>query len=110
MKNIVVALFLGAAVVAPVQAKDQAAPAPAPAAEAAKPAFTSANSKISEILENAEAKAIVEKHMPGFSSHPQIDMAKDFSLKAVQSFAPDRISDELLAKIDADFAAMAAKK
>jgi hypothetical protein len=108
MKHSIAALLLGAAIIAtPVQAEDAAA---APAAEVAKPAFTSANTTVGDILDNAEAKAIVEKHMPGFSSHPQIEMARGFSLKAVQAFQPDQITDELLAKIDADFAALAAAK
>jgi hypothetical protein len=108
MKHSIAALLLGAAIIsAPAMAEDKAA---APAAEAAKSAFTTAATTIGDILDNAEAKAIVEKHMPGFSAHPQIEMARGFSLKAVQSFQPDKITDELLAKIDADFATLAAKK
>jgi hypothetical protein len=103
------ALALAATIFASsAQAEDKAA-APM-TAEAAKPAFSTATTTIGDILDNAEAKAIVEKHLPGFSSHPQIDQARGFSLKVVQGFAPDQITDELLAKIDADFAAMAAKK
>jgi hypothetical protein len=107
MKHPIAALLLGAAIISvPATAEDKAA---APAAEAAKSAFSTAETTIGDILDNAEAKAIVEKHMPGFSAHPQIEMARGFSLKAVQSFQPDQITDELLAKIDADFTALAAK-
>jgi hypothetical protein len=104
MNYIVVALLLGVASVAtPVLAEDAA-----PAAAAAKVLFTTAESTIGDILDNPEAKAIVDKHLPGLSTNEQIDMARGFSLKAVQSFKPDLISDETLAKIDADFAALAA--
>lgn len=108
MKFVIAALALGAAaLVAPAHAEEKAS---APAAEAAKPAFSSATTPIGDILDNAEAKAVVEKHLPGFSSHPQIDMARGFTLKAVQSFQPDMLTDEVLAKIDADFAALSAPK
>jgi hypothetical protein len=110
MKTIPFACLLASTLVmAPAQAEDKAA-APAPVSEAAKPVFSVANSRISEILDNADAKAIVERHLPGFSGHPQIGLARDFSLKAIQSFAPDKITDEALEKIEADFAALAAKK
>jgi para-nitrobenzyl esterase len=93
----------------PAAMAQSAAPAvPAPAAPAA--ALSTATTTIGDIIDNPAAKAIVEKYLPGFSSHPQIDMARSFTLKAVQSFRPDMISDELLAKIDADFAALAAPK
>jgi hypothetical protein len=106
MKTAIVALLLGAALTTmPAHAEEKAPPA-----EAAKPAFSSSATTIGDILDNADAKAVVEKHLPGFSSHPQIDMARSFTLKAVQGFQPELITDEILAKIDADFAAMAAPK
>lgn len=106
MKFVVAAMVLGAvAMIAPVHAEEKQASA---AAEAPKTAFSTAATPIGEILDNAEAKAVVEKHLPGFSSHPQIDMARSFTLKAVQGFQPEMITDELLAKIDADFAALTA--
>lgn len=106
MKFVVAALALGAAVIAvPAQAEEAAA---ASAAEAAKPAFSTTATPIGDILDNPDAKAVVEKFLPGFSAHPQIDMARSFTLKAVQSFQPDMITDEILAKIDADFAAIKA--
>jgi hypothetical protein len=105
MHRIVAALLLSVAVIAaPAQAEEAAA------AATAKPLFTTAESTIGDILDNPEAKAIVDKHLPGLSTNEQIDMARGFSLKAVQSFKPDLISDEVLAKIDADFAALAAAK
>jgi hypothetical protein len=106
MKTAIAALMLGAALTTmPAYAEEKAPPA-----EAATPAFSSSATTIGDILDNAEAKAVVEKHLPGFSSHPQIDMARSFTLKAVQGFQPEMITDEILAKIDADFAAMAAPK
>jgi hypothetical protein len=96
-------LLLGAMITAaPAVAQDKPAPA---AAEPAKPAPSTISTPIGELLDNPATKAVVEKHLPGFSAHPQIDMARGISLKAVQGFAP-QITDEILAKIDADFAAL----
>jgi hypothetical protein len=103
MKSIVAAILAFSTLSAPAFAAEPAA------AEAAKPAYSTAETPVGDILDSAELKAIVEKHMPGFSSHPSIEMARGFTLKAIQSFQPDQITDELLAKIDADFAALAAK-
>jgi hypothetical protein len=97
------ALLLSAMITAvPAAAQDQSAPA---AAEPAKPALSNMSTPIGDLLDNPATKAILEKHLPGFSAHPQIDMARGISLKAVQGFAP-QITDEILAKIDADFAAL----
>jgi para-nitrobenzyl esterase len=100
------------ALTSPAAMAQSAAPAAqaAPAAAAPAAALSTATTTIGDIIDNSAAKAIVEKYLPGFSTHPQIDMARSFTLKAVQSFRPDMISDEALAKIDADFAALAAPK
>ena len=55
-------------------------------------------------------KAVIDKHMPGFSSNPQIDMARSMTLKQIQQFAGDQITDDVLAKIDADLAKIPAAK
>lgn len=108
MKLFISAMLVGVAVcAAPVHAEEKAA---APAAEVTTTAISTTTTPIGDILDNPAAKAVVEKHLPGFSSHPQIDMARSFTLKAIQSFQPDMIKDDLLAAIDADFAALATPK
>lgn len=86
-----------------------AVPAVAAAAEAAVPAYSVESSTIGDLLDNAAAKAVLDKHLPGFSNNPQIEMARTMTLKQVQGFAPDQFKDELLAKINADLAALPAK-
>lgn len=103
MKFFAAALLTAACLAMPAAAQDTAAP---PAAPAAKGPLSTATTPIGELLDNPATKAVIEKHLPGFSAHPQVDMARGFSLKAVQSFAPE-ITDEILAKIDADLAAVA---
>jgi hypothetical protein len=82
---------------------------PAVAAEASVPAYSVESTTIGDLLDNAAAKAVLDKHLPGFSTNPQIEMARTMTLKQVQGFAPDQFKDELLAKINADLAALPAK-
>jgi hypothetical protein len=70
-------------------------------AEAA-PKFSTATSTIADLVANPDAKAVLAKYMP-----PIIDAAPQIgtmTLKGLQSMAPDKITDDLLAKVDADLA------
>lgn len=66
----------------------------------------SIESKLGDLLDNADAKAILEKHMPGISTHPQIGMGKGFALSMVAKFSGGMITDEMLSKVDADLKAL----
>jgi hypothetical protein len=48
--------------------------------------------------------------MAGFADNPQIEMARSMTLKQIQGFAGDAITDEVLAKVDADLAKLPARK
>lgn len=78
----------------------------APKAEAARPArhYTTAETDIGTLLDDAEARAIVEKFIPGMTTNPQIDMARAMTLKAIQQYAADDVTDVRLAAIDAELA------
>lgn len=104
MKKFAIAAALAAACAVPAHAAD-----PAPAAAAA-PAYSTAESSIGTLLDNPATKAVIDKHMPGFSGNPQIDMARAMTLKQVQQFAGDQMTDEVLARIDADLAKIPAAK
>ena len=105
------ALALFAAALSPVGAIAQTTPAPTPAPAAAPtPAYTVADTDIGTLLDDPAAKAILDKNIPGFSANPQIDMARSMTLKAVQAYAADKLTDEALAKVDADLAKLPAKK
>ena len=62
----------------------------------------SIESKLGDLLDNEQTKAILEKHLPGISTHPQIAMGKGFALSMVAKFSGGLITDELLQKVDAD--------
>ena len=72
-------------------------------------ALTTSATDIGTLLDNPDAKAVLAKHLPGFANNPQIEMARAMTLKQIQGFAGDQITDEVLAKIDADLAKIPAK-
>jgi len=86
-----------------------AVPAAATAADAPVPAYSVESTTIGDLLDNTAAKAVLDKYLPGFSTNPQIEMARSMTLKQIQGFAPDQFKDELLAKINADLAALPGK-
>jgi para-nitrobenzyl esterase len=90
---------------APAAPPAAATPAPAPAGK-----MTTADTSIGDLLDNPAARAVLDKHAPGFTKNEQVDMARGMTLKAIQQYAPDQFSDEVLAKIDADLAQLPAGK
>lgn len=66
----------------------------------------STQTKLGDLLDNEAAKAILEKHMPGISTHPQIGMGKGFPLAVVANFSGGMITQEMLEAVDADLAAL----
>ena len=91
---------------APVFAQAAPVPAAAPAATAPAPAakYSTAETDLGTLLDNPAAKAIIEKHIPGMTTNDQVDMARGMTLKAIQQYSPDDVTDQRLAAIDADFA------
>lgn len=87
-------LFLAAALLT--------AAVPAVALAQAAPKFSTASSTISDIVANPEAKAVLEKHVPQLVQ--AADRAGPMTLKAIQGMAPDMLTDQKLAEIDADLA------
>lgn len=87
-----------------VIAAEPAATAPAPIT------YSTAQTDIGTLLDNPATKAVLEKHVPQLLANEQIAMARVMTLKQVQSYASDLVTDEVLAKIDADLAKIPAKK
>jgi hypothetical protein len=85
-------------------------PAKPVAAPAVKEAFSVTATAIGDLLDDPAAKAILDKRIPGMTENPQVDMARALSLKDLQQFAADQVTDEVLAQIEADFKALAASK
>jgi len=62
----------------------------------------SVESKIGDLLANPGAKGVLDKHLPGFSTNPQMSMAKGMSLKMVAPMSGGKITPAILSAIDAD--------
>lgn len=75
-------------------------------AQSAAPAaaYSAEATDIGTLIDNPQTKAVLSKHLPDFVANPQIDMARSMTLKQVQSYAADTMTDEVLVKIDADLA------
>jgi hypothetical protein len=68
-------------------------------------AFT-IDTPIETLMADARAKAVVTTHLPGIDQHPAYDQFKAMSLKALAPFSQGMITEEALAKIAADLAAI----
>ena len=66
----------------------------------------SIESKLGDLLDNETTKAILEKHLPGISTHPQIAMGRGFALSMVAKFSGGLITDDALEKIQAALQAL----
>ena len=111
MKTIALAaalLVLGAAT--PALADGHMEKAEDTATEQAAAAKPTIDSPIESLMADAEAKAVVVKHFGGqdVSAHPMYDQFKAMSLKAVAPFSQGMITDEMIAAIEADLAALSA--
>jgi hypothetical protein len=104
---LIAALLAGAAsLAAPAFAADT--PAAAAAAAAAKH-YTTAETTIGVLLDDPAAKAILVKYIPDLANSSQIDQARGLTLKQIQAYAGDKLSDETLGKIDWDLSKLPAK-
>jgi len=64
----------------------------------------SVDSKLGELIANEKTKAILEKFMPGMSTHPQLSMAKGMSLKMIAAFPQSGLTPDKLKAIGAELA------
>jgi hypothetical protein len=97
-------IFLSGAVLA------QTAPALAEPPAAAHAQYTTADTEIGTLLDDPAAKAVLVKHIPDIVSNDQINMARSMTLKGIQQYSPDKITDAVLVAIDTDLARLPAKK
>ncbi|MBC9033255.1 hypothetical protein IAG41_12725 [Sphingomonas sp. JC676] len=112
MKLVLTAVAL--ACLAPVAALAQTAPAPATApaatpapAAAASTAKFNLDTPIETIVADEKAKAVLATSLGAdVTANPAYESFKAMSLRQVQPFAPDKLTDELLKKVETDLAAI----
>ena len=81
-----------------------------PATSTAAAHYTTQDTDLGTLLDDPAAKAVLVKYIPTIVNSDQIDMARSMTLKSLQSYAADSLSDKTLADIDAEFATLPAKK
>lgn len=82
-----------------------AAPTPAPAGT-----YSTATTEIGTLLDDPAARAVLDKYLPGMTSNDQVEMARAMTLKDIQQYSPDMVTDQVLTQLDAAFAKLPAKK
>ena len=85
------------------------APTAATAGDAATEHYSTSTTTIGTLLDDPAAKAIVEKNIPGMTTNGQIDMARGMTLKDIQQYSSEQVTDERLAAIDTELASLPAK-
>ncbi len=101
-------LLLAAALAATPVVANAAEPTPSAALKSST-AYSVEDTDIGTLLDDPAARAVLDKHIAGMTTSPQIEMARSFTLRQIQQFAADQVTDEVLAKIDSDFKALGAK-
>lgn len=66
----------------------------------------STQSTLRELMGSDEARALLDRAMPGFADNSQLGMAMGMSLVQIAGFAPDQITPEALAALDAQLKAL----
>lgn len=88
----------------PAEVKPADTKAPAAAAH-----YTTADTEIGTLLDDPAAKAVLDKYIPEVTASDQINMARGMTLRGIQPFSADVLTDEKLAAIDTDLARLATK-
>lgn len=65
-------------------------------------AYSISETPIGTLLDDPASAAVLEEHMPGIASNPQIGAVRGFTLVAVQGLDPAMLTDETLVEIQAD--------
>ena len=71
-----------------------------------KKAALTIDSSIEELMANEATAAILQKHLPGIDQHPAYGSFKGWSLVQLQPMSAGQITDETIAAIKADLAAL----
>jgi hypothetical protein len=102
--RIATGLFLAALLATPALAQN----ASPPAAAAATTSF-SADTPLQAVVADANAKAALDKTLPMLAKHPAFEQFKSMSLRELQAYSEGKITNEMVAKVDADLKALQSK-
>jgi para-nitrobenzyl esterase len=71
--------------------------------------FTTATVLMGDILDDPAAKAIVARHLPALTNNDQVAAMRTLTLRNLQAFVPQLITDSALAAIDDEFSKLPAR-
>jgi hypothetical protein len=99
---------LAAMMVFAAAAQAQTAPAPAPATTPtpATGAKFTLDTPLADLVANPEAKAVLDKDLPGLTTLDSFDSFKSASLNQVAPYSNGKLTPEMLAKVATDLAAI----
>jgi para-nitrobenzyl esterase len=94
----------------PVAPAEKTAPAQSGATPATAGQYSTAVTTIGTLLGDPAAKAVLTKHIPTIVGNADIEQAASMTLKEVQQYAADQLTDKVLADIDVDLGKLPAKQ
>jgi len=60
------------------------------------------DSKMGDLLADPKAKAVLEKHIPGIATNPQMAMAKGMTMKMIAPMSGGKITPAILKAVEED--------
>ena len=107
---IATSMLASSMIAAPAMAAPADAPVAMPSAAATTAGkYTTTDTQLGTMLDDPAAKAVLVEFLPDIVSNPQIDMGRGMTLKQMQGYAGDMLTDEKLAQIDIALAKLPAK-
>jgi acetyl esterase/lipase len=79
----------------------------APATNKGSEPLSTTTTAVGVLIGNPAARAIIDQHIPGLTESGTIAAARSLTLKEIQAYAPDLVTDARLARIDADLRKLA---
>lgn len=108
IKTIIVCSLL--TVAAPGLAQTPQAAATAAPSAAAPTHYTTTDTDIGTLMDDPASMAVLTKHFPEMFKSDQINQARSMTLKEIQAYSSDMLTDQALASTDADLAKVTPKK
>ena len=78
----------------------------APAATTSAAARLTLDTPVETIVADPAGKAVLDANIPGLITHEQYEGFKRMGLRQLASYAPDKLTPEVLAKTEAELAAI----
>lgn len=83
-------------------------PAPLPTGETDP--YSLEATRLGQLLADEGSRAVLEKHLPGIATHPQVHLAANMTLKQIAPFARQILTKEKLNTIQTDLARLSSKE